>query len=62
MKNEGTITWLPIADAPKDETLLLYDDIVYLGGWNHCFKYWSMNFGDEIIPTHFAYLNTPNTK
>ena len=62
MNSKGTITWLLISEAPKNETLFLFDDIVYLGGWNHCFKYWSMNYGDEIHPTHFAYINTPLTE
>jgi len=61
MSDKGTISWLPIEDAPHHDTLFLYDDIVYIGGWNFCFKYWSTANGDEIQPTHFAYINTPNT-
>ena len=61
----GTITWLPIKDAPEDEMVLLYgegDRHIKVFGIG---KYIPNTGGllryqfDDITPTHFAYINPP---
>ena len=69
MTEKGTITWLPIEDAPKDEdeTPILVrtrhgeSAIVYWSIEDEGWFYSIIDVGafDSAVITHFAYINPP---
>jgi len=74
IEHKGTITWLPIKDAPRDGTLILVAGKAKTGSyynspdnksWDFVYSKWEN--GKFILtgcmnPTHFAYINPPEVK
>lgn len=69
---KGTITWLPIEDAPKEKATMLHTELLlYEEGYYPEMGYfvgyrgesWYSSKGHrKMKPTHFAYINAPEVK